>query len=177
MKPARRSLFAVSESAWVDGRQRVHPSAPLPSRSSFARAASRAQIQQTIPPSARCLFLKYPFAAHSSKSHNLGLGVLFLHRDASITDMHDCDFLLPFSFILQYIFAARNASRQCTAGCNCINERSRNIYSAATMPRRSILSAIEKQSLLALPDAKDELICHYTFSESDLSIIRQRRGP
>lgn len=45
------------------------------------------------------------------------------------------------------------------------------------MPRRSILSAIEKQSLLALPDAKDELICHYTFSESDLSIIRQRRGP
>ncbi|EFH4491856.1 DUF4158 domain-containing protein, partial [Escherichia coli] len=32
-------------------------------------------------------------------------------------------------------------------------------------------------SLLALPDTKDELIRHYTFSESDLSIIRQRRGP
>jgi len=28
-----------------------------------------------------------------------------------------------------------------------------------------------------LPDSKDELIRHYTFSESDLSIIRQRRGP
>jgi hypothetical protein len=27
-----------------------------------------------------------------------------------------------------------------------------------------------------LPDTKDELIRHYTFSESDLSIIRQRRG-
>ena len=33
------------------------------------------------------------------------------------------------------------------------------------------------ESLLALPDTKDELIRHYTFSESDLSIIRQRRGP
>src|SRR5260364_273740 len=70
-----------------------------------------AGVAQGDPATARCLFLKYPFAAHSSKSRNLGLGVLFLHRDASITDMHDCDFLLPFSFILQYIFAARNASR------------------------------------------------------------------
>ncbi|WBL64718.1 DUF4158 domain-containing protein [Thauera sp. WB-2] len=42
------------------------------------------------------------------------------------------------------------------------------------MPRRSILSAAERESLLALPDTKDELIRHYTFSESDL--IRQRRG-
>lgn len=40
------------------------------------------------------------------------------------------------------------------------------------MPRRSILSAAERESLLALPDTKDELIRHYTFSESDLSIIR-----
>ena len=45
------------------------------------------------------------------------------------------------------------------------------------MPRRSILSAAERESLLALPDTKDELIRHYTFSETDLSIIRQRRGP
>jgi TnpA family transposase len=45
------------------------------------------------------------------------------------------------------------------------------------MPRRSILSAAERESLLALPDATDELIRHYTFNESDLSIIRQRRGP
>jgi hypothetical protein len=44
------------------------------------------------------------------------------------------------------------------------------------MPRRSILSAAERESLLALPDTKDELIRHYTFSESDLSIIRQRRA-
>jgi TnpA family transposase len=45
------------------------------------------------------------------------------------------------------------------------------------MPRRSILSAYERESLLTLPDTKDELIRHYTFSETDLSIIRQRRGP
>ena len=31
------------------------------------------------------------------------------------------------------------------------------------MPRRSILSAAERESLLALPDTKDELIRHYTF--------------
>ena len=44
------------------------------------------------------------------------------------------------------------------------------------MPRRSILSAAERASLLALPDTEDELIRHYTFSEADLSLIRQRRG-
>lgn len=44
------------------------------------------------------------------------------------------------------------------------------------MPRRSIVSAAERESLLALPDTKDELIRHYTFSEADLSLIRQRRG-
>jgi hypothetical protein len=44
------------------------------------------------------------------------------------------------------------------------------------MPRRSILSAAERESLLALPATNDELIRHYTFSESDLPIINQRRG-
>jgi hypothetical protein len=44
------------------------------------------------------------------------------------------------------------------------------------MPRRSILSAAERDSLLALPDTQDELIRLYTFSEPDLSLIRQRRG-
>ena len=33
------------------------------------------------------------------------------------------------------------------------------------MPHRSILSAAERASLLALPDTEDELIRHYTFSE------------
>lgn len=32
------------------------------------------------------------------------------------------------------------------------------------------------KSLFALPDTQDELIRHYTFSEADLSVIRQRRG-
>ena len=45
------------------------------------------------------------------------------------------------------------------------------------MPRRSILSASERDSLLALPDARDELIRYYTFSEADLSIIRRHRWP
>lgn len=45
------------------------------------------------------------------------------------------------------------------------------------MPRRSILSATERDSLLTLPDTKDDLIRHYSFSESDLAIIYQRRGP
>jgi TnpA family transposase len=44
------------------------------------------------------------------------------------------------------------------------------------MPRRSILSATVRESLLALPDNRDDLIRRYTLSESDLSIIRQRRG-
>ena len=44
------------------------------------------------------------------------------------------------------------------------------------MPRRSILSAVERESLLALPDSKDDLIRHYRFSDADPAIIRQRRG-
>lgn len=44
------------------------------------------------------------------------------------------------------------------------------------MPRRSILSNAEKENLLALPDSREELIKHYTFSECDLSIIKQHRG-
>lgn len=44
------------------------------------------------------------------------------------------------------------------------------------MPRRSILSAAERENLLALPSDRDELIRHYTFTESDLSVIAQHRG-
>jgi TnpA family transposase len=44
------------------------------------------------------------------------------------------------------------------------------------MPRRSILSAAERESLLALPDTEDEFIRYYTLSEADLSLVRQRRG-
>ena len=44
------------------------------------------------------------------------------------------------------------------------------------MPRRSILSAAEREGLLAFPDTEEELIRHYTFTESDMSTIRQRRG-
>ncbi len=46
-----------------------------------------------------------------------------------------------------------------------------------SMPRRSIfLSVTERDQLLVLPGTEEELIRHYTFSETDLSLIRQRRG-
>ncbi len=44
------------------------------------------------------------------------------------------------------------------------------------MPRRSILSAVERDNLLTLSAAKDDLIQHYTLSESDQTIVRQHRG-
>ena len=44
------------------------------------------------------------------------------------------------------------------------------------MPRRPILSAPEREGLLALPDNRDDLIRRYTLSPSDLAVIRQRRG-
>lgn len=44
------------------------------------------------------------------------------------------------------------------------------------MPRRSLLTPAERASLVAFPATNDELIRHYTFSEVDLSAIRQRRG-
>lgn len=36
------------------------------------------------------------------------------------------------------------------------------------MPRRSLLSETERDTLLALPESQDELILHYTFTESDV---------
>lgn len=39
------------------------------------------------------------------------------------------------------------------------------------MPRRSILSAAEREGLLAIPQARDELIRLYAFSDSDLAVI------
>lgn len=44
------------------------------------------------------------------------------------------------------------------------------------MPRRSILSVAEREGLLSFPDTEEELIRHYTFTEPDMSTIRQRRG-
>ena len=44
------------------------------------------------------------------------------------------------------------------------------------MPRRSILSATERTGLLVLPESQDDLIRYYTFSETDVALIRQRRG-
>lgn len=44
------------------------------------------------------------------------------------------------------------------------------------MPRRNLLTPAERASLLAFPTTNEELIRYYTFSEPDLSAIRQRRG-
>ena len=45
------------------------------------------------------------------------------------------------------------------------------------MPRRSMLSAAERNSLLKIPTTQNNLIRRYAFNELDLSIIRQHRGP
>jgi TnpA family transposase len=44
------------------------------------------------------------------------------------------------------------------------------------MPRRSILTAAERENLLGWPESQAELIRHYTISATDLAIIRQHRG-
>jgi TnpA family transposase len=45
------------------------------------------------------------------------------------------------------------------------------------MPRQLVLSATERQNILALPDTTDELIRRYTLSDAELAVIRQHRGP
>lgn len=44
------------------------------------------------------------------------------------------------------------------------------------MPRRLSLSANDRTSLLTLPQCEEDRIRYYSFNESDLSLIRQRRG-
>ncbi len=44
------------------------------------------------------------------------------------------------------------------------------------MAYQPILSDTERTGLLSLPDNQDDLIRYYTFNETDLSLIRQRRG-
>ena len=44
------------------------------------------------------------------------------------------------------------------------------------MPRRLILSATERASLLALPDTNDDIVRRYAFSEADRALICRRRG-
>lgn len=45
------------------------------------------------------------------------------------------------------------------------------------MPSRSILSAAEHDSLLALPDTKDDPIRYYALNDADLSIIGALQTP
>lgn len=44
------------------------------------------------------------------------------------------------------------------------------------MPRRSLLTPAERAGLFSFPATDDELTQHYTFTEPDISAIRQRRG-
>ena len=44
------------------------------------------------------------------------------------------------------------------------------------MPRRSVLSLAERENLFELPLGEQELIRHYTLSDTDLALIEQRRG-
>lgn len=58
-----------------------------------------------------------------------------------------------------------------------VDSQNPSFAKAAPIPRRSILSAIERDSPLTLPNTKYELIWHYSFNESDLALIHQRCGP
>lgn len=44
------------------------------------------------------------------------------------------------------------------------------------MPRRTLFSPSERAGLLRLPEEESELSRHYSFSETDWALIRQRRG-
>ena len=44
------------------------------------------------------------------------------------------------------------------------------------MPRRTLLSDTERDSLLVLPENQDDLIQQYSFTDADLTLIRQCRG-
>ena len=44
------------------------------------------------------------------------------------------------------------------------------------MPRRSILSATERENLLALPDAKDDLIRYYMFGDQHRERSNRQAG-
>jgi len=44
------------------------------------------------------------------------------------------------------------------------------------MPRQSLLTVSERESLLALPDNQEDLIRYYTLNEHDLSVINLHRG-
>ena len=44
------------------------------------------------------------------------------------------------------------------------------------MPRPPVLTVIERQELLALPTDAVQRVQHFTLTDSDLAIIRQRRG-
>ena len=44
------------------------------------------------------------------------------------------------------------------------------------MPRRTLFSSAERTDLLRPPNGESELARHYSFSETDLALIRQRRG-
>jgi len=44
------------------------------------------------------------------------------------------------------------------------------------MPRREALSAVQKAALTTPPTAPEDLVQHYTLDESELALIRQRRG-
>ncbi|WP_367302655.1 DUF4158 domain-containing protein, partial [Subtercola boreus] len=44
------------------------------------------------------------------------------------------------------------------------------------MPRRTALSELEWERLLAIPESEEELARDYTFASAELELIRRRRG-
>ena len=52
----------------------------------------------------------------------------------------------------------------------------RTFYETIIMPRRSVLSELEKLNLLKIPIDLFEMSQYYLLSETDISIINQKRG-
>ena len=44
------------------------------------------------------------------------------------------------------------------------------------MPRRELLSPIQRAAILALPEDEGELIRRYPFTTRDMALVQQRRG-
>jgi len=44
------------------------------------------------------------------------------------------------------------------------------------MPRRELLTPTQQANLPAFPTSEQDIALHYTFCETDMAIIRQRRG-
>lgn len=72
------------------------------------------------------------------------------------------DILYKFSYIFNSLFL--------------IATNSRFLRQKIIMPRRSVLTELEKSILLKIPTELSEMSKYYLLSEKDISVIKQKRG-